>query len=428
MILEKYKIGIDFGDSQWKQKDFSHPEKGNPGMGGTQYNSLLLAWTLAEYNRNLAVYLIHSEGTNKYPQNVTDLIVSEESKETIAKLELDIFITNNDGPADWLYEVLKSNNVKIITIVENFMRKEWMEKIMSREMIKRVVFVGNEQYDWCIDTKLIQKSTVIGNLTVCNHERYRESKGHNHAVTYMGALLPQKGFHVLAKQWKYVVSKVPDAQLYVIGSGKLYNADSSLGSYGLSTEEYESVFIPYLLDDDGEMLDSVHFLGTMGQEKEDIFLKTSVGVPNPTAETETFCCCATEMQSYGIPLVTIAKNSFFDVTKDTYSAFLYHSEKDFGEKIVRLLLNEELNEQMGQNAKEFAKKFSPEELVNTWSATIEEVIHDCSSKYIRNYKHLFYNLKILRVVNRFLRIHLHLNILPCAIEGYTSGLKKGRKY
>lgn len=38
-------------------------------------------------------------------------------------------------------------------------------------------------------------------------------------VVYSGALIKQKGFHILAKAWKNILKAVPDAELYVLGGG-----------------------------------------------------------------------------------------------------------------------------------------------------------------------------------------------------------------
>lgn len=63
------------------------------------------------------------------------------------------------------------------------------------------------------------------------------------------------------------IKKVPQAQLYVIGGGNLYNRNAVMGKYGIATQEYENEFMPYITDDDGKILPSVHFCGILGKEK-----------------------------------------------------------------------------------------------------------------------------------------------------------------
>ena len=95
-------------------------------------------------------------------------------------------------------------------------------------------------------------------------------------VTYIGSLVPTKGFHLLANAWKAVLAEVPDAQLHVVGSGKLYDRNSKLGAYGIAEESYENSFIKGITDRAGELLPSVHFHGVMGEEKKELIARTSV--------------------------------------------------------------------------------------------------------------------------------------------------------
>lgn len=62
----------------------------------------------------------------------------------------------------------------------------------------------------------------------------------------MGALIPEKGFLILAKMWKYILKKVPMARLQVIGGGNLYSRNCSLGRMGIADKLFEEEFFPYL--------------------------------------------------------------------------------------------------------------------------------------------------------------------------------------
>ncbi|MCB6981976.1 glycosyltransferase, partial [Bacteroides uniformis] len=61
-------------------------------------------------------------------------------------------------------------------------------------------------------------------------------------VAYVGSLVPAKGFDLLASAWPAVLAKVPDAQLFVVGSGKLYNRNSVLGKWNIADEKFENKF------------------------------------------------------------------------------------------------------------------------------------------------------------------------------------------
>ena len=160
----------------------------------------------------------------------------------------------------------------------------------------------------------------------------------SHNVVYMGCLIEEKGFHVLAKAWKKILEQVPDAQLYVIGNGRLYDKDAPLGKYGQASPEYENMFMPYVTDVEGNVLESVHFMGVMGNEKYDIISKCKVGVPNPNSTPETFCISGVEMQLYG----AIVTAPFIPAFIDTFAnhKYIYRHASDLTQYVVSALLSQ----------------------------------------------------------------------------------------
>lgn len=181
-------------------------------------------------------------------------------------------------------------------------------------------------------------------------------------VTYVGSLVPFKGFHLLAKAWPSILKKIPDAELYVIGSGKLYNKNSQLGPFGIADSLYEEQFMHYLCQN-GKIIPSVHFMGDMGVEKNEILLQTKVGVPNPSGITETFCISAVEMQAMGAMVTTINYPGFIDSVKNGY---LYKKTTDLAKSITRLLRKGKSNYDTAMNF--FEDNFSFEEVVSKWEA------------------------------------------------------------
>ena len=117
------------------------------------------------------------------------------------------------------------------------------------------------------------------------------------------------------------------------------------------------------LQDDGNLLPSVHFMGRMGTEKKDILLKTKVAVPNPSGITETFCLCAVEMQAAGAAVTTIKYPGFVDTVKNGY---LYSRRKDLADSVIRLLLSEK--DRFGEAISYFEEEFSYDKVVGKWEA------------------------------------------------------------
>ena len=198
-------------------------------------------------------------------------------------------------------------------------------------------------------------------------------------VTYIGSIVPYKGFHILAEAWKDILKVFPQAKLNVIGSGKLYDRTSKLGRYGIAEEEYEKQFMPALTDDAGNIIPSVHFWGVLGTEKNEILKRTRVGVPNPSGISETFCITALEMQAMGALVTTInyggLKNTVF------HTGLLYNNPKDLATSIVTLLKKKDNHI---QDFYEFMEEnFSFEHITKDWIDFINH-LSDSSIPFLPN--------------------------------------------
>src|SRR5699024_4727723 len=124
----------------------------------------------------------------------------------------------------------------------------------------------------------------------------------------------------------------------VVGSGRLYNRNAKLGTYGIADESYEKEFIKFLIDKNGKILPQVHFHGVLGgEEKLDVMARCAVGIVNPTGETETFGISAIEFEAMGIPVVTRDTGGFRNVVETEKTGFLCNEIDQFVEKIKLLL-------------------------------------------------------------------------------------------
>lgn len=123
----------------------------------------------------------------------------------------------------------------------------------------------------------------------------------------------------MAKAWKNILKAVPDAELYVLGGG-LYGNEKDLSAY----QDYCNCF---LKDSDGNLMSSVKYMGTMGNEKEEFYNSIRVGVSNPTGKTETFCLSAVEFQAHGIPVVTYNGYGLIDTVDDKKTGYRIKGQK-----------------------------------------------------------------------------------------------------
>lgn len=150
--------------------------------------------------------------------------------------KIDVFIHQINKPSEW-YQALRKTQLKAIAWAHVYPAYYEQREFIKTDNVKRIVFVSKEEYDAYIDSDLICKGTYIFNMldtTKPKRPRVIEDK----EVTYVGSLVPAKGFHALVKIWKNILEYVPDAQLNVIGTGRVYDRNAKLGKYGIAQEDY----------------------------------------------------------------------------------------------------------------------------------------------------------------------------------------------
>jgi Glycosyltransferase len=393
-----------------------YPEEGNPGIGGTEYCYLMLAKYLIISGLNVEVIIYHYHNSNKLPNNVKDVIIQSD-EECISNCKndgVDFILFCTEHGEKW-YELLKEYEQSAILWAHCFVSPEELRWASTSQYIRRVVFVGRQMYDMYIDHDIIKKSTYIFNMFHVKESNERMKLDHN--VIYIGSLVQGKGFDYLAKIWKNILEKVPDAQLYVIGSGKLYRRDSKLGKFNLAEEAFEQKFMPHLINKNEEIDNSVHFLGLLGSEKEYYIKRATVGVINPSARTETFGISGVEFEACGVPVVTKGSLGLLDTIINKKTGLLHNNEKEFTKNLVTLLTDSELNSRLGANAKLFvAESFEPKVLIQNWINLFISTYQNSPVIYQPPVNYWMKNNKWIRGINRFLRFNLKLKFIPSYVE------------
>lgn len=393
-------IGIEIIDGE-QCLDLSRPDLNAHGVGGTQYEFVLLQYYLS-LNASYRVFVYHTS-ENKYAEQVIDRKLSSFSElmEAVERDKIDILIVKQRGNAED-YDIYKKTKASVIVWAHNNIKYDSCKRICENSQIKRVVFVSNEQYDGYIDDDIIKKSCYIYNMYVRpDNEVKRKAKGHT--VTFMGALVPWKGFHLLADVWKDIIAVVPDAKLNVLGSN-YHNQEVD--------QQYYERYMSGLVDDVGELLPSVTFWGNVSDEKQEIFESTCVGVVNPSGLSETFCISAVEFEAYGVPVCSKKGYALLETVEHGKTGLLSENSTQLKNNIIKLLTEGDLNEQMSKNGMHFYKKFLPENIMSQWCDLFEEISHNQSSEVKfpkRNWKD---NYKWFRMILYFLRFKLKMRKIP----------------
>lgn len=402
---EKIRLGIYLNNANYPCVDFSHPENGNPGIRGTQYMIWMVACFLNERYDDLDLVMF-ANSIDNMPSNLRCVECKDEidAANQAIKNRIEIFIlkTTLSTPNEVL-KIFEENQIKCITWSHNFENYPLAEMLASSSAVKCNVCVGRQQYERLRDHNLFLKSTYIYNAL--NFQPYNgyyiQPESKENIVTYVGALNEAKGFHKLAKNWKEILRRVPDAQLYVIGSGSL-GSKAKLGPLGLAEEKYEKKFSKYICDASGHILESVRFMGNIGgEEQRRLMAKTKVGVANPTGVGETFCIVAIEFETVGVPVVSASRCGLLDTVISNQDGLLTNTNHGLVNSIVELLTNNIENKEFGRSGYQKVRNvFDINHIVESWH---ELIIRTHEDKQIKpNYEMNFpYNqLKLFRELNR----------------------------
>ena len=384
--------------------DCSNINKGNPGLGGTQYMFWFICSKLALQYKDIDVSLF-ANNVELMPHFLKCIEITSD-KDVIRKCMengIDILIIRGPYISDLFYEQIQNTNIKVITWCHNYERYPQINQIAKCSQILRNICVGKEQLDRLADHPLYNKSDFIYNtIQFALYDNCCNSDLVDYSICFMGSIIPEKGFHALAKVWPEIERRVPEAQLYVIGSGDFYNKKKKMGPYGIAYKEYEQSFIKYLIDKDKKIKPNVHFMGAMGgTSKIDFLKKMYIAVPKSTLTRETFNICAIEFEACGVPVVAGKAYSLVEVVSDQKTGMLFRKDRQLVDYIVELLKYKEKRNKLSKNCAEFVKqKFCEEAVLDKWHRTILEVyenkpvVHDIITDNLDN------NKKELRLLNK----------------------------
>lgn len=389
---------------------------GNPGIGGSEFVKLIISYLLTIRDNGIEV-MVFTVSKGIFPEEIVQKQVSNLTEAVLIAdaNNVDYFVFDHNPQNMNLIRNVNPTHLKFITLCHNFASIHALDLLAEDNRVFKIITVGREQKDLYRDHPAFYKTEYIYNcINVGASKQYNVSAfpitKRKNIVTYIGAINRYKGFHRLAQVWPAIIAKIPDAQLYVIGAGNLYDKCVKLGKYGIADEEYEDYFMQYLTKD-GKILDSVHFMGILGEDKNDILLRTKVGVPNPTGASETFCISACEMQLMGASIVSKVCVGYLDTV---LTGRLVSSYSGLVDGIVNELKNPQDNYEFV--VKEMNKRFSYESVIKDWeqlflTGKIErtEVLTNANFRFKR-YKEFLRKLKMQ---------HPFMEIIP-PIESFIS--------
>ena len=405
------KVAFYLDNSGIQGVDLRYPEKGNPGIGGTEYMIVMIASQLGKRYSDLMEVSILAPNIGRLPTacRVRHAASFQEAVEQAARDSIDIFIFYLTKPgtvrAEHIAALESYPTLKGIAWAHNSLLAEDWDLLERSKSIAAVVNVGREQLDFYRDHPLFYKSTVINNcLCPSAFDHTISAPTTNNRVVYVGSLVETKGFHLLARAWRRIVAQVPHAELHVVGSGRLYGRDKKLGSWGIAAAAFEEKFMPYLLDENGSLLPSVTFHGILGAEKREILASAAVGVANPSGDTETFCISAVEFQAHRVAVVSAREGGLLDTIQHKKTGLLCRNQEELISNVVRLLKDVRLRRKLGEAAYAFARAhFQANRVAPEWYRLLVAVEENQPLPEIAMKPNIFYRKKLMKEIVRRLK-------------------------
>lgn len=362
---------------------------GNPGMGGTQFEQAIVSYKLVEMYKELDIHIYTSN--RQITASGMKLHYVDEYSSMLSELNGNqdaLIFTQADMNSDFCAQLDKTD-IYGIAWIHNYLTYEIYKRLVRTRNIKRVVFVSQQLYDHYVDTQIIEKATFIYNCVPEFPDAERIISKDKIIVAFTGAVIRQKGFHVLAKAWKKIVRRFPGAKLYVMGNG-LYGGKNDQDKY----IKYCNRFLK------GDLRNTVKYLGVLGDEKEDLYKEITVGVSNPTGRTETFCLSAVEFEAHKIPVVTYNGFGLLDTVLQDKCGYRIKGSKALAEKIILLIEDQAMNKKLGENGRMFVNsKFTPEHIMPKWYWLLTEGIDMERMPYLFSHENYWDDWKWLRYLN-----------------------------
>ncbi len=232
---------------------------------------------------------------------------------------------------------------------------------LSYKYAEKIICVSNYTKEQILKYGDFKNLTVINNGV--NLEEFASDKDSKKEQVLMslGAFKERKGFKWLIKALPEVIKEIPDLKCF-IGGGK-----------GVNKDYYDKVV--KLAEDLGVSKNIEFFYNVSDEYIGDLYKKSKVFALTPISRKynfEGFGLIYLEANAHGLPVVGMAGSGVEDAINDGYSGFLAKEKdvKDIANKIIKLFKDENLYQQISQNATAWAKEHSWDVVVQDYEKVL----------------------------------------------------------
>ena len=290
-------------------RDFSHAMSfsagcDNPGIGGTEFTSIKLAIFLAQRYPDLEVLLANEKYINiiDLPENL--------SMSAFGNLnEFLEYISNTDDPSIVLctMALLEKTDLAVLRKLRSKLIVWLHHPFQINRTVRRLGFAAHVHvggYQFFSNAPFYESNWHIQNIFTSSSYgplRGLPTEDSPLKIVYLGALVRQKGFGVIARQWPQLKRVWPRVELHVIGSSLTYSALPE-NEFIPCNQKFAEEILSHIPKEDIEA-GKVIFHGNLGSEKLDVMRSAHLAVLNPSGRTEAFPASPIECMACGLPVV-----------------------------------------------------------------------------------------------------------------------------
>ncbi|KGG02878.1 CpsL [Prochlorococcus marinus str. MIT 9321] len=354
------------------------PAQVNPGFGGTTYSAIRLAFELHQKYQleesDIKVSLITKNFDEK---NFNGMEVINFNQ--LENYFCDIFLISGDIFDFLLKQNIRLNTKRLIAWIHHPFDYDKINK--SKKLNAEIVSVGKSQFisnyfiagnhnhiENLFCARRIRKSAIFDKLINQNKKNRLNDFKNNITFGYMGALVPSKGFHQIARYWRDILdlcyARDLQPRLEVIGGTNLYGFDENHSKIP-TTLEYGNLIEKMI----GKEIDStVFFHGTLDQKRYKLMSRCDIAIVNPEGYGEAFPASILEWMSLSIPVIGSQNYGCYDAMRFNYPLTI-KSNKEIVKKIKFFLnLNTLEKENLKDLSYNIANYFSSKQeyIVNKW--------------------------------------------------------------
>ncbi|WCG04784.1 glycosyltransferase [Vagococcus lutrae] len=361
------KTMIFLDNSSISSVDLSDHQKGNPGIGGTQY----MMWQLSCYLNNSTTIetIVASPYPDRLPSNINTIKCDtvRDSINYARSVGIDILIIR--GPLTEKNIFTHINNcdgLKIIIWSHNFEDFNSLNQMDFSKNIKANVCVGKQQYKRLGLHPIRKKSTFIFNgieEEYFKHSRIRMGTGNTIKLAYIGTLDERRGFNDVIEIFKRLNKRESKYQLHLIGGNNLYRDDIE--------EE-----IPHSISKEGILLPGIIFHGKLNREEKISVLK-SIDIGLAPSKRETFGISTVEMQSLGIPIVGFSSYGNKDTVDNKRTGMLSYTKIGVLLSIKYMVKKNSVYSYYSKNSITYSKsRFNMQSFFFNWESLITDIYYN----------------------------------------------------